>query len=163
MFKSSQKLDGKLVNLQEELWIFRKGSDGGTGKGGVAAHVLGRHVSLPLTSCSGLLLVILDGHDEEDEQGDPLNPCQEEEVEVQGAVVDVTCREEKGEGVLEEAGNGKTARANLDICEQQNGSFITKYLTWLNYTCGARGRLLSFLWTSKGVCMVMYERQFCQE
>lgn len=52
-------------------------------------------MSLPLTSCSGLLLVILDGHNEEDEQGDTLNPSQEEEVVVQGAVVDVTCRGEK--------------------------------------------------------------------
>lgn len=52
-------------------------------------------------------------------------------------------------GMLEETGNGKTKRANLDICAQQNGSFITKYFTQLNYTCGARGRLLSFLWTSK--------------
>lgn len=65
------------------------------GTGGVPGHVLGRGASLPLTSCSGLLFVVLDGHDEEDEQGDTLNPCQEEEVVVQGAVVDVTCRDEK--------------------------------------------------------------------
>lgn len=95
MFKSSQLSNGKVVHLQEELWIPRKGSYGGIGGGGVTAHVLGRHVSLPLTSCSGLLLVILDGHNEEDEQGDTLNPCQEEEVVVQRAVVDVTCRDEK--------------------------------------------------------------------
>lgn len=86
----------QVVHLQKELWIPRKGNYGGSG--GVSAHVLGRHVSLPLTSCSGLLLVILDGHNEEDEQGDTLNPCQEEEVVVQGAVVDVTCRDEKREG-----------------------------------------------------------------
>lgn len=65
------------------------------GGGSVPAHVLGRHVSLPLTPCSGLLLVILDGHNEEDEQGDALNPCQEEEVVVQRAAVDVTCRDQK--------------------------------------------------------------------
>lgn len=69
----------------------KKGNCGGIGGG----HVLGRHVSLPLTSCSGLLLVILDGHNEEDEQGDALNACQEEEVVVQGAVVDVTFRDGK--------------------------------------------------------------------
>lgn len=55
---------------------------------------LGREVCSPLTSCSGLLLVVLDGHDEEHQQGDALNPCQEEEVVVQGAVVDVACGEE---------------------------------------------------------------------
>lgn len=76
-------------------------------------HVLGRHLSLPLTSGSGLLPVILDGHNEEDEQGDTLNPCQEEEVVVQRAVVDVTCREQKWRGALEETGNVKTKRANL--------------------------------------------------
>lgn len=56
-------------------------------------------------------------------------------------------------GLLEETGNVKTKRANLDTRAQQNGSFITKYFTLLNYACGARGRLLSFLWTSKeGLC-----------
>lgn len=80
---------------------------------GYPAHVLGRHLSLPLTSGSGLLPVILDGHNEEDEQGDTLNPCQEEEVVVQRAVVDVTCTEQKWRGALEETGNVKTKRANL--------------------------------------------------
>ena len=44
----------------------------------------------PVTSCPALLLVVLDGDDEEDEQGEALDPSQEEEVEVQRAVVDVT-------------------------------------------------------------------------
>lgn len=77
------------------MWIPGKGKDGGTGGGGgVPGHVLRRKMCPPLTSCSGLLLVVLDGHDEEHQQGDALNPCQEEEVVVQGAVIDVTCREE---------------------------------------------------------------------
>lgn len=61
---------------------------------GVLGHVLG-DVSLPLTSCSSLLLVVPHGHNEEDEQGDTLNACQEEEIVVQRAVIDVTCRDEK--------------------------------------------------------------------
>lgn len=61
---------------------------------GVPGHVLG-DISLPLTSCSSLLLVVPHGHNEEDEQGDTLNACQEEEIVVQRAVIDVTCRDEK--------------------------------------------------------------------
>lgn len=50
-----------------------------------------RGVSLPLASCSALLLlVILDRDNEEDQQGYALDPCQEEEVVVQGAVIDIT-------------------------------------------------------------------------
>lgn len=45
---------------------------------------------MPLVSRPHLLLVILDRDDEEHEQGDALNPCQEEEIVVQMAVVDVT-------------------------------------------------------------------------
>lgn len=45
---------------------------------------------LPLASCLGPLLVILEGDDKEDQQGDALDPCQEEEVVVQRAVIDVT-------------------------------------------------------------------------
>lgn len=48
-----------------------------------------RGVSLPLTACSALLLVILDRNNEEDEQGEALDARQEKEVVVQGAVVDV--------------------------------------------------------------------------
>lgn len=53
---------------------------------------------LPWYSCSGLLLVILDRYNKEDEQGDTLNPCKKEKVVVQGAVIDVTWRDrEKGQ------------------------------------------------------------------
>ena len=52
------------------------------GSGGVCA--------LPVTSCSALRLVVLDGHDEEDEQRETLYGCQQEEVVVQLAVIDVT-------------------------------------------------------------------------
>lgn len=47
-------------------------------------------VSLPLASCSASLLVILDRYNKEDQQGDALDPCQEEEVVVQRAVIDIT-------------------------------------------------------------------------
>lgn len=49
-----------------------------------------RGVSLPLASCSASLLVILDRDNKEDQQGYALDPCQEEEVVVQGAVIDIT-------------------------------------------------------------------------
>ena len=54
-------------------------------------------MSLPLASCFGPLLVILEGDDKEDQQGDALDPCQEEEVVVQRAVVDITWKERKQE------------------------------------------------------------------
>lgn len=50
----------------------------------------GGGVSLPLASCSGLLLVILDRDNKEDQQGDTLYPRQEEEIVVQRAVIDIT-------------------------------------------------------------------------
>lgn len=50
---------------------------------------------MPLGSCSDFLLVILDRDNEEDEQGDTLDPCQEEEIVVQGAAVDVTWKDRK--------------------------------------------------------------------
>lgn len=146
---------------RKDLWIPGKGKDGGNGgKGGVPGHFLGRDVCPPLTSCSGFLLVVLDGHDEEHQQGDALNPCQEEEVVVQGAVVDVTCGEETWRWMLEETGEVKSKEQTMTH-SQQNGSFITKYNTQLNYTCGARGVLLSFLWTSKEA-LLRYARQFSQ-
>lgn len=52
-------------------------------------------VPLPLVSSSDLLLVILDRDNEEDQQGDALDPCQEEEIVVQRAVVDVTWKDRK--------------------------------------------------------------------
>lgn len=53
-------------------------------------------VSLPLASCSAPLLVVLDRDNKEDQQGDALDACQEEEVVVQRAVIDVTWKERKG-------------------------------------------------------------------
>lgn len=50
---------------------------------------------LPLASCLGPLLVILEGDNKEDQQGDALDPCQEEEVVVQRAVIDVTWNDRK--------------------------------------------------------------------
>lgn len=47
-------------------------------------------MSLPHTSHSDFLPVILDRDDEENQQGDALDACQEEEVVVQLAVIDVT-------------------------------------------------------------------------
>lgn len=52
-------------------------------------------VSLPLASCPTPLPFILKRDDKKDQQGDTLDPCQEEEVIVQRAVVDVTWRERK--------------------------------------------------------------------
>lgn len=43
-----------------------------------------------MAPCSGLLLVILHRHDEEDEECDSLDGSQEEEVVIQCALVDVT-------------------------------------------------------------------------
>lgn len=60
-----------------------------------------RSVPLPLASRSNLLLVILDRDNEEDEQGNTLDPCQEEEIVVQGAVVDVTWKDEETRTILE--------------------------------------------------------------
>lgn len=62
--------------------------------------------------------------------------------------------------MLEETGEVKS-KERTTTHSQQNGSFITKYNTQLNYTCGARGMLLSFLWTSKEA-LLRYARQFCQ-
>lgn len=61
-------------------------------EGGFVSSVCGsrRRSPVPLVSCPDLLLVVLDGDDEEHEQGDALDPCQQEEVVVQMAVVDVT-------------------------------------------------------------------------
>ncbi|KAL0185687.1 hypothetical protein M9458_017357, partial [Cirrhinus mrigala] len=49
----------------------------------------------PVTPCSGLLLVILHRHNQEDKECDSLNASQEEEVVIQFALVDVTYREKK--------------------------------------------------------------------
>lgn len=57
-----------------------------------------RSVPLPLASRSNLLLVILDRDNEEDKQGDTLDPCQEEEIVVQRAVVDVTWKRKGNKG-----------------------------------------------------------------
>lgn len=46
-------------------------------------------MSLPLASRPAPLLVVLDRDNEEDQQGYALYPCQEEEVVVQRAVVDI--------------------------------------------------------------------------
>ncbi len=48
-----------------------------------------------MAPCSGLLLVILHRHNEEDKECDSLNGTQEEEVVIQHALVDVTYREKK--------------------------------------------------------------------
>lgn len=48
-----------------------------------------------MAHCSGLLLVILHRHNEEDKECDSLNGSQEEEVVIQCALVDVTYRERK--------------------------------------------------------------------
>lgn len=48
-----------------------------------------------MVPCSGLLLVILHRHNEEDKECDSLNGSQEEEVVIQCALVDVTYREKK--------------------------------------------------------------------
>lgn len=50
---------------------------------------------LSLISCSASLLVIFDRDDEEDKQGDALDPCQEEEIVMQRAVIDVTWNDGK--------------------------------------------------------------------
>ena len=50
----------------------------------------GSGLTPPVTSCPALLLVVFDRDDEEDEEGEALDPSQEEEVVVQLAVVDVT-------------------------------------------------------------------------
>lgn len=55
-------------------------------------------VSLPLASCSAPLPVVLDRDNEEDQQGDTLDACQEEEVVVQRAVIDITWKERKQGG-----------------------------------------------------------------
>lgn len=46
-------------------------------------------MSLPLASWFGPLLVILKRDNKEDQQGDALDPSQEEEVVVQRAVIDI--------------------------------------------------------------------------
>lgn len=43
-----------------------------------------------MASCFDPLLVILERDNEEDQQGDALDPRQEEEVVVQRAVIDIT-------------------------------------------------------------------------
>lgn len=53
-------------------------------------------VSLPHTSYSDFLPVILDRHDKENQQGDALDACQEEEVVVQLAFIDVTYETQRG-------------------------------------------------------------------
>lgn len=57
-------------------------------------------VSLPLASCSAPLLVILDRDDKEDQQGEALDPCQEEKVVVQRAVIDVTWKERENKDII---------------------------------------------------------------
>lgn len=54
-------------------------------------------MTLPEAPRSAPLPVVLHGDDEENQQGDALDPRQQEEVVVQRAVVDVTCRGTKGE------------------------------------------------------------------
>lgn len=71
-------------------------------------HVSRRHSPVPLVSCPDLLLIVLDRDDEEHEQGDALNPCQEEEVVVQMAVVDVTWRNRN---------EGTVRRRRSSLCE----------------------------------------------
>lgn len=71
-----------------------------TGKGRYGEEVMCVYrsrggVSVPLASCFGPLLVILERDDKEDQQGDALDPCQEEEVVVQRAVVDITWEKER--------------------------------------------------------------------
>lgn len=112
-------------------------------------------VSLPLAPCSGPLLV-LDGDNKEDQQGDALDPRQEEEVVVQGAVVDITWKEKKTRTLLEKSKlrehapsprlqtaekrhrrlddkmwKSKTASRDRFRGGQREGSFITKYYTVL--------------------------------
>lgn len=58
---------------------------------GHISHISRRDSPLPLGSCPGPLFVIFERDDEEHKQGDALNPCQEEEIVVQMAAVDVTC------------------------------------------------------------------------
>ena len=55
----------------------------------------GRVNALPVTSRSALRLVVLDGHDEEDQQRETLDGRQQEEVVVQLAVVDITLERER--------------------------------------------------------------------
>lgn len=62
----------------------------GDGDTGMCVCGSRRGVSLPLASCSALLLVVLDRDNEEDQQGDALDACQEEKVVVQRAVIDIT-------------------------------------------------------------------------
>ena len=58
-----------------------------------------RSDTMPLTSCSTtLLFVVLDRHDEEDQQGEALDPRQQEEVVVELGVIDVTWKEGWREG-----------------------------------------------------------------
>lgn len=70
-------------------------SSGGRGSLGSVLRSRGG-VSLPHTSCSDSLPVVLDGHDKENQQGDTLDTSQEEEVIVQLAFIDVTCKTYKG-------------------------------------------------------------------
>lgn len=72
-----RSLETEQSDQRRQVWR-RVGESGGGG------------VSLPLAPGSGPLLVVLDGDDEEDEQGDALDPRQQEEVVMQRAFVDVT-------------------------------------------------------------------------
>lgn len=65
-------------------------------------------VSLPLASRSALLLVILDRNNKEDQQGDALDPRQQEEVVVQRAFIDITWKE-RTQGHYQKELRGKTA------------------------------------------------------
>lgn len=75
------------VRRRQEFW-------GGGSLGSVLRSRGG--VSLPHTSYSDFLPVILDRDDKKNQQGDALDACQEEEVVVQLAFIDVTYETHKG-------------------------------------------------------------------
>lgn len=79
------------AQVGRQVRCVRRGSGGSSGG-----------VPLSLTSCSAPLLVVLHRDDEEDEQGDALDPGQEEEVVVERAVVDVPWQEETHRIVIDD-------------------------------------------------------------
>lgn len=93
--------------------------------GDIFPHVSRRHSPVPLVSCPDLLLIVLDRDDEEHEQGDALNPCQEEEVVVQMAVVDVTWRN-RNEGTVRR-------RRRSSLCEGKSESCSFSFLFFFGF------------------------------
>lgn len=80
--------------MYEGLWALEKAGM----VRGIQGHLCGSRGrgSLPLASRSAPLLVILNRDRKEDQQGDALDPRQEEEVVVQRAVVDITWKDRGG-------------------------------------------------------------------